>query len=362
MKRYINIIPAYCTILVPLLYVNITHSSHSIAQKIQSQTIIQYTLDPEISQHINDELANISIDPYTNWPFYQTFAKEILEQYLPEELVMVIRNMNTLNNPVVLVVHNFPCDIYLPETPRDGHRPFSKFDDLEHGKGFVSEICLLGLCSLLNAHPDYDENEKDGTYIHQIIPRDDPQSTSEVSSYGSAMPFGPHTENVYQEQPLKFFALLGLRGDVRVNTGVILLDTILDYLQHHVPPGKTYEWFIEQMKKDYLQKTGPTFGAHQFSIQAPILTITPSGHRIFKFNTTNNRTVGCDADTYFVSEFLKNMLLSPEFKEHCFTMFNLQKGTLLLFNNWEVMHSRDSFTIDPQNWRWLQRCYFALNT
>lgn len=280
---------------------------------------------------------------------------------MPKDLIEIILRMRNNNDPVVLMVHNFPVDDHIPQTPRTGDCPPNKFTDPENGKGFVSEICLLGLCSMLGAHPDFDENEKDGTYIHQIIPRDDKKSINEISSYGSAMAFGPHTENVHQDPALKFFSLVGLRGDPKVDTSVILLDDILSYLKNNLPEGKTYEWFINQMEKNYIQKTGPTFGKHQSSIFAPILKSSLNGELKFKFNTTNDRTVGCDEDSLFVSEFIKNMLLSKEFQEHCFTNFNLKKGTLLLFNNWEVMHGRSGFKIDYENWRWLQRCYFALD-
>ena len=115
------------------------------------------------------------------------------------------------------------------------------------------------------------------------------------------------------------------------------------------------------MARDYVQKTGPTFGKNQISILAPILKVSPNGERILKFNTSNDRTIGCDEDSLFVSEFIKTMLLSEDFKQNCFTNVNLKKGTLLLFNNWEVMHGRGGFKIDPDNWRWLQRSYFALD-
>ncbi len=332
-----------------------------VVRKIKTQTIVEYTLDASVSEVINQALQDANINPYENWEYYKNPARDILLHHLPQDLIDIILQMKNDNNPAVLVVHNFPVDKYIPQTPRNGDCPPSKFEDAVNGKGFVSEICLLGLCSLLGAHPDFDENEKDGTYIHQIIPRDDEKSKNEISSYGSALAFSPHTENVYQEPALKFFSLIGLRGDIKVDTSVILLDDILNYLKNHLPEEKSYEWFLEQMAKNYIQKTGPTFGKNQTSILAPILTLSETGERKFKFNTTNNRTEGCDEDTLFVSEFIKNMLLSEDFKEQCFTNFNLKKGTLLLFNNWEVMHGRCGFKIDYDNWRWLQRCYFALD-
>lgn len=331
-------------------------------RKIKTQIIVEYTLDESISVFVNEELQNVNINPYENWEFYKNISKEVLLKYLPNDLIEIIKSMKNNNETAVLIIHNFPVDSVIPKTPQTGDCPPNKFNDPINGKGFVSEICILGLCSLFGAHPDYDENEKDGTYIHQIIPRNDGKSMSEISSYGSSIAFGPHTENVHQEPALKFFSLLGLRGDPKVNTNIILLDDILEYLKNNLPEGKTFEWFIEQMKKDYIQKTGPTFGRYQGSIMAPILTINKNGERKFKFNTTNNRTVGCDEDSCFVANHIKEMLLSKDFKQKCFTNLNLKRGTLLLFNNWEVMHGRDAFQLDPENWRWLQRCYFAVDT
>lgn len=366
MKLFINsflLIFLAATISFGATFAPLTSSNDGkiVVRKVKTQTIVEYTLDASVSEAVNKELQDASVCPYENWEYYKEISKHILMRSLPQDLIEIILRMKNNNEPAVLIVHNFPVDEFIPETPRSGDCPPSKFIDPIHGKGFVSEISLLGLCSILGAHPDYDENEKDGTYIHQIIPRNDAKSIGEISSYGSAIAFGPHTENVHQEPALKFFSLLGLRGDVKVDTSILLLDDILDYLKNNLPEGKTFEWFMDQMGKDYIQKTGPTFGKHQSSILCPILTITEKGERKFKFNTTNNRTVGCDEDTLFVSDFIKNMLLSDELQKKCFTNINLKRGTLLLFNNWEVMHGRCGFNIDPNNWRWLQRCYFAVD-
>jgi hypothetical protein len=326
-----------------------------------NQVVIEYTLDPETSVNVNKNLQDEYIDPYTNWEYYTNHSKEVLVKCLPQELIDIILAMKHNNTPTVLVVHNFPVDEVIPVTPQTGHCPSNKWLDSINGKGYVSEASILGICSILGCHPDHDENEKDGTYIHQIIPKDDAKSKGEISSYGSAIAFGPHTENVYDPKALKFFCLLGLRGDPKVNTNIILLDDILAYLQNHLPEGKTYEWFLEQMDKDYIQKTGPTFRENQKYIMAPILTLLPDGSRQLRFNTTNNRTEGTDEDTRFVATFIKDMLLSEDFQEKSFLNVNLKKGDLLLFNNWEVMHGRGSFELDKENWRWLQRCYFALD-
>lgn len=326
-----------------------------------NQVVIEYTLDPIVSVNINIDLKDEQIDPYTNWEYYKERSKKVLLKYLPQELINIILAMKNENNPTVLIIHNFPVDEIIPATPTTGDCPPNKWQDAINGKGYVSEASILGICSILGSHPDYDENEKDGTYIHQIIPKDDVKSKEEISSYGSAIAFGPHTENVYDPNALKFFCLLGLRGDPKVNTHIMLLDDILSYLQSHLPEGKTYDWFLEQMKKEYIQKTGPTFRNNQKYLMASILTVLPDGSRQLRFNTTNNRTEGIDEDSCFVATFIKDMLLSNDFQANCFLNINLKRGDLLLFNNWEVMHGRGAFTIDQENWRWLQRCYFALD-
>lgn len=330
-------------------------------KKIHNQTIVEYKLSPEYTAKMNALVADETLDPYKNWHYYKTRAKELISTALPANLLAIIDNMKHHNEPTALVVHGMPVDSHIPETPRNGDRP--PRIGQEQGKGYVSEISLLGLCSRLGAYPDFDENEKDGTYINQIIPRDDSESKKIASSYGSEAPFHPHTENVYSEPPLKFFSLLCLRGDPKAATSMIFLDHILEYLKSfpHCPQSVN-DRVVEEMKKpQFVMKSGPSFqGKNGRAVVLPILTTNEKGERVFRFNANPDRVASTNEMSEFVVDHLKTILTSPAFLDKYKTSITLKKGDLLLFNNWEVMHARDGFKIDKDNWRWLQRCYFML--
>lgn len=331
------------------------YPNHISIRKINNQTILEYTLDPQVTEEFNALFTNQELDPYKEWDFYKKFAKEALEKVLPADLKEIILSMRHSNYPTALIVHNMPIDTHIPPTPENGIRPPTIKE--VGGKGYVSEGCLLGLCSMLNAYPDFDENEKDGTYINQIIPRDDQKSKRVASSNGSEVPFYAHTENVYSVCPLKFFSLLCLRGTPGVLTSMIFLEDILSFLKE-----TKQEHIINEMKKpQFFMKSGPSFeGTEKREELLPILD-ERNGETIYRFNANPGRVVGIDENAESVVDCLRSILKSSEFLDARKVSINLQKGDLLLFNNWEVMHARDSFKIDKNNWRWLQRCYFMLN-
>jgi alpha-ketoglutarate-dependent taurine dioxygenase len=337
-------------------------SGNILLKKIGESSIVEYNLPKECTAKMNSLVASESIDPYKNWEHYRTYAKEVVTQVMPSEFLAIIHNMRHHNQPTALIVHDMPVDENIPATPLTGNRPPYK-GELD-GKGYVSETSLLGLCSLLGAHPDYDENEKDGTYINQIIPRDDAKSKTVASSFGSEVPFHPHTENVYSEPPLKFFSLLCLRGDPQVATSMIFLDHILEYIKQnpHHSPSVNASVLNEIKKAQFMMKSGPSFeGRKGHEVVLPILTNNEKGERVYRFNANPNRVAATNETSEFVISYLKTLLTSREFLDKCKTSVHLKKGDLLLFNNWEVMHARDSFKIDKENWRWLQRCYFMLD-
>ena len=338
-----------------ILPITLLGGDHIKITQIHNQTVLDYTLDEQVSKDFN-ELINVETkDAYKNWDHYKVVAKEALERVLPQDLKDIIYNMRHTNVPTALVVHNMPIDNVIPQTPQNGIRP--PVTGEVDGKGYASECTLLGLCSMLDSYPDFDENEKDGTYINQIIPRDDAKSKAVASSNGSEIPFFAHTENVYSPKPLKFFSLLCLRGDPKVSTSMLFLDDILAAIK---ADGK--EDMIEEMKiSQFIMKSGPSFeGRGRRLITLPILEQI-DGERIYRFNANLDRVEGANDRAKEIVAYLTNLLKSKEFFDSSKISVTLSKGDLLLFNNWEVMHARDAFKIDKNNWRWLQRCYFMLN-
>ena len=331
---------------------------------------VEYTLPDSVKEEFRRKLVNFKTDIYQNCNSHIDESSTVLKSVLPVDLVSVIQSMKDRNEPTALVIHNMPIDEYIPPTPQNGNKPpVKQFDKAgkeiydNNSKGLVSEASILGVAGLLDAIPDFEDQEKDGACIHQIIPRDDPKSKAQESSFGSEIPFEPHTENVYHEPPIKYFALECLRADPKVATSIIFLDDILAFAKDNMPDGMSYEWFVEQLyKPQFSMRTGPSFeNSDGVQRTLPILSITEKGERLFRLNLNKGRTVGLTPEAIKIINFFKNIFANQSFKENYITKIYLQTGDFLLFNNWEVMHARDAFKIDQDNWRWLQRCYFKIN-
>lgn len=332
----------------------IEHNDNLKVFRVGSNYRVEYTVPSWCQERFRSLMENCALDPYTQWPAYIKRAAEALQASLPEDLISLIRSMRSINEPACIQIQGMPIDEIIPPTPRNGARPTDK--------GFISEATLMGVCGLLEAEPDYDEREKDGTYINQIIPVDSDKNKAEASSLGSEIEFFVHTENVYNQPPLKFFALLGLRGDPKVCTGVIFLDDILQEVCGNPPPGMSFTEFMEEIQKpQFYMQSGPSFGENSRArIVAPILMRNAKGERVYRFNANPDRVIGMNDTAQRIVDHLTSLLTDTEVKSRITTKINIQAGSMLLFNNWEVMHGRDAFKIDKENWRWLQRVYMLV--
>lgn len=353
LKRYLILILLAITVVGLILF----YKKPTI---FNDKRVQEYNLTEITNKKFNSLMQNVTEDPYNNWDFYKNFAKEAIIKTLPKNLLNTIINMRDKNFPQAIIIHNMPRDNYIPETPRDGQEP--------KNKGFISEAILLGVCSLLNCQPLVtlaNANILDqkpamlnkSIYIHQIIPLEDAQSKLTQSSSGSLVAFDPHTEAVQEEKPIRFFLLYCVRGDPKVATSLIFLDDILGFVKNHLPKDKTYAWFIEQLKKpQFKMRDSSDIKTAGFEINLPIL-LEQDGKRVFRFNVNGVRVEGINEEAQYVVDYLKDVLNNNEFKSKFVKKVYLKAGDLLIFNNCEVMHARDSFKIDPNNWRWLQRVY-----
>jgi len=332
----------------------------SFPQGLYSHKTFEYTLSSHITKKFNKKMKYITVDPYLDWSFYTKFSAQLIRKTFPKKIVDAISNMSKNSTLQTVVLHNVPVDTFIPHTPHDGKRsPY---------KGFISESVLLGLCDLLgcepfltfpNAHMLYkDPTLKNNLLcIHQIIPLDDPESKLTRSSSGSAEPFDPHTEAVQCRTPIKFFLLYCLRGDPKVATNLIFLDDLLKFIRNHLPHDMSYTDFITELQKSqFLMSNSSDIKASTFEVVLPILT-HENKKRIFRFDSNGDRITGTNPTAQRIVNYIKTALHNEEFKAKYVKKFYLKKGDLLIFNNLEILHARDSFTIDPDNWRWLQRLY-----
>ena len=321
-------------------------------------SIAEYTLSTSVRERLKEVLPS-DVDPYVDPRCFTDIGASSLKDILPRDLLERMESMRTSCGPDVLIIHNFPIDERIPPTPIDGKRPPSLLYEPTNSlsKGFLSEASILCMGGFLGSVPVFDEDEKDGTCINQIIPIDDPIYKGQQSSFGSSVSFSPHTENVYQIPPLKFFSLTCLRGDPKVATRIIFVNHIMDFIKRKFPDR--FEGLLSTMKKDiFVMRTGPSFEKTSLDAVLPIVQDL-GGELVFRLNLNEGRTEGTTAEAVEAVEFLRSVILSGEFQSsEEIKKIYLKEGDYILFNNWRVMHARDSFEIDEERWRWLQRCYF----
>jgi len=329
-----------------------------------SRKIEEFTLKEDIPTCFEKEIGD-NADSYLDFLNQVGVAGGILEKILPENLKKSISDLDSKNGADLIVVHNFPVDSKIPPTPEDSKRPPSKYscislEECRRAKGFVSEAAILGVAHLLRAKPYYAATEKDGTIINQIVSLEGRKYKAQASSYGSSLELLPHTENVYQIPPLKYFSLLCLRGDPKVATSIIFVKDIFDALKKKYP--MEYKNIFKTMSKPlFIMSAGPSHDKKIAKSILPILELGEDGDFLFRLNLNEGRTVGINKEARKTVKILRNLITSDWFKKNYFYKIHLNKGDYILFNNWKVMHARDAFEIDPKNRRWLQRCYMEKN-
>ncbi len=75
-------------------------------------------------------------------------------------------------------------------------------------------------------------------------------------------------------------------------------------------------------------------------------------------NTNPERMCGLNEQSENVIQLFFDILNDDDFIEKYEYKVTLEEGDFLLVNNWKVLRRRNSFEIDPDNWRWLMRVYF----
>ncbi|CAN5117411.1 hypothetical protein BH09DEP1_BH09DEP1_6320 [soil metagenome] len=73
--------------------------NHITLKEIHNQSVMEYILDPQVSIAFNKILNDQTKDAYKEWDYYKSFAKEALNNVLPEDLKQIINSMRVNNYP-----------------------------------------------------------------------------------------------------------------------------------------------------------------------------------------------------------------------------------------------------------------------
>lgn len=267
-------------------------------------------------------------DPYTPGGRCRRLLGEILGWGLDFEALRA-----TVRDEGVALITGLPVDPYLPDTPQDGRRTFSK-------KTYVSEGLLNAVSYALLMHPVAMHNEKEGELIHQIASQHGAEASA---SNAGADVFPMHTEGTHMTLPPHVIALYCLRNTEHGATNF----TSLDRAMKGAPPA-----LIAALRApDFTQSMGISSGGGG---RYPLAIINGCPTRpLYRVDFTDVEATNRSAQGAL-----------DEFKERartCEDQVILGPGDMVIINNHTSLHGRVGFTPDySQNkQRWLQRQYMT---
>lgn len=236
-----------------------------------------------------------------------------------------------------LLVEGLPLDPHLPPSPTKGARPA--------GKSWWSESALLQLNAACGLRPFGIAEENMGSLVQQIAPVEG--HGKEVSSAGR-VPLSWHTDLAICQEPYRphFLSLVGVRNQAATPTLIAELDDILPALQ------RRGSHLIETLRQPRYRLESPALlqlwgGKSLRSEPRALLSPGPLGHEVIAANL--NAVTATDPEAERALQAVQAVL--PEVTRSLV----IRPGTLLIFNNQRVLHSRPA--IHQRGERWLQRVY-----
>ncbi len=279
--------------------------------------------------------------------------KPLFSALLSSEVVTALSAIKEGVGSELISIGNLPVDFMLPDDECLEARVAKKTR--------VSEICLLGVNSLLEGQFQEETSSHQKGFIHQVTPLK--QWAVEASGRGAGdIPF--HAENMFIKRPPSVLSLFCLQGEKGVETEYLYVSDILKYLG----PAS-----LEQLKKPlYRIVTGDGFQQKELS-GSPVLDELGNGWQVCRFYE-EDRIFSDDKTGQQAVEDLHQAILYA--KQHHTHSVELNSGTLLLFSNairknayGGVLHGRrGSMSLGVANTnqstsknRWLQRVCIELN-
>jgi L-asparagine oxygenase len=297
-----------------------------------------FTIDEATRKSWQQNAAAIAVsqgsDPYQ---YLLPEAEKIAKEFLPNEIVQALKQINQSNGVTSVLVKNMPIDLSLPPTPADGKRPILKIN-------YASEAALLGTLAASGHEVLAYLEEKDGALVHEVVPI---YGLENSNSNASRSKFGYHTDDASLKRSHRpeGIALICLR-----NCGAITWFAPLSDAMEAIDP-----YYVDILCSNRFRiRTPESFNLHGGKIiisePRPIVSTNSQGQyevavALYSAQLSNND----DEEAQMALNALRNVLKPPVARP-----ITLGPGDLFAFSNVLGFHSRDSFIGD----RWLQRAYF----
>ncbi|HGE0767481.1 TPA: TauD/TfdA family dioxygenase [Salmonella enterica subsp. enterica serovar Typhimurium] len=224
------------------------------------------------------------------------------------------------------IINNVPIDLTLPPPPLNGLRPYDK--------GYVSELALSGITGALGYNIFSYEQEKKGSFFHEITPI---QGKEKTKSSNGVVDFSFHTDAAYLDHKIRpeVLALICLNNECNTGTQIVSLDLLLKALDTST---------INILKSNnFIIRSPDSFDVKQES-QTAIL---------YENNDRTEIQLSIEVTKPLTEKAKRSLIELTEVANQTADTLMWKPGDFLIFNNRRTLHGRKAI----QGVRWLQRCY-----
>jgi hypothetical protein len=272
---------------------------------------------------------------------------------VPAEQLRTISEFTVRRTEAILIVP--PKGAQLPPLPPT---PINGFGNDHEAQ--LLDLVILGFLKISGSVPVAYQFENRWHLMRNVVAR--PNAGKERSSHGSMVPFTWHTDNPCGQferirapwmhctpipHKLAFGCVRNLDGSARpVSTDVLLLSDIRRYARS--------EWFAAMQRPEF-QVNPPESNSCAPLKNVPLIE-TVDGDHFLRFDSDHSQVFGL---TPLAERTLRDFRMAIEAAEHHTIRFAMTPFSILLFDNYRVVHSRRSFDpgLDQAQSRWLRRCY-----
>lgn len=270
--------------------------------------------------------------------------------YLDTQDRFAFRRIGNGHGEPFLVIDGLPVQDNIPPTPQAFH------DDATVA---FTDALLLGCIRLARLEPIAVEYENFGRLIRNVCPVK--SAAESVSSHGSKLPLEWHTDNAYEFEGRSrsaspsphFLCFAGIRN--KDATGLPVATELLPVTS--IIAAASNRLLNAMQKRIFEVKPGQSNDRSSLG-RMPLLEYCElSGEPWLRFNANEGQTVGTTDNSKRTIIELAELVESLDDE---IVSINVEPGSVLVFDNYRVLHRRKSFDAgDLRSARWLRRCFAA---
>jgi L-asparagine oxygenase len=304
------------------------------------------------SDEIADELVNgigtSSFNPDVHFAEMAGIGATAVKPVLDDFQLATLRDFATGKGAQAVVIKGLPVPAVLPPTPQE----FCDDADMQ-----FTDILQFGVIEAAGLSPVAYGYENFGRVVRNVAPSS--RAVKVASSHGSQVPLGWHTDDPcgpfeglgFERSPIpRFLTFFGVRNadgnGEPVPTEILPVRAFLRLARP--------EHILELEKHQFI--VNPPASNRCGSFIAPIVEYDYTGEPFVRFNAADGQIQGVTPRAQTAITELCDLLQDCD---HVSIKVFVNPGTIFMFDNYRVLHSRRSFDPgeDLSKARWLRRCF-----